>query len=60
MIMNPYNPQVLGSNINTKEINEREPNTSIKVSTLMENLSLIQKARQYTRKLAIDTNVVFG
>jgi hypothetical protein len=60
MIMNPYNPQVLGSNINNKEINEREPNTSIKVSTLMENLSLIQKARQYTRKLAIDTNVVFG
>jgi hypothetical protein len=60
MIMNPYNPQVLGSNINNKEINEREPNTSIKVSTLMENLSLIQKAKQYSRKLAIDTNVVFG
>jgi hypothetical protein len=60
MIMNPYNPQVLGSNINNKEIKEREPNTSIKVSTLMENLSLIQKAKQYSRKLAIDTNVVFG
>jgi hypothetical protein len=57
--MKPYNPQVFGSNINTKEINEREPNTSIKVSTLMANLSLIQKEKQYTRKLEIDTNIVF-
>ena len=61
MIMYPNNPQLCGKNINTKEIIEREPNTSMRVSTsLVANLSLTQKAKQYSRKLAIETNIVFG
>jgi hypothetical protein len=43
MIMYPNNPQFSGRNINTKEIIEREPNTSIRVSILViKNLILIQ------------------
>ncbi|AES65147.1 hypothetical protein MTR_2g035960 [Medicago truncatula] len=58
--MYPDNPQFFGKNINTKEIIESEPNTSLRVSSLLANLSLTLKAKQYSRKLAIETNIVFG
>jgi len=35
MIMYPDNPQFFGKNINTKETIEREPITSMRVSTLV-------------------------
>jgi hypothetical protein len=61
IIVYPNNPQLSGRNINTKESIEREPNTSMKASTLViKNLILIQKNMQYSRKLAIETNIVFG
>jgi hypothetical protein len=58
--MNPDSPQLCGMNINTKETIESEPNTSIGVSSLVANLSLIKNAKQYSKKLAIETNIVFG
>ncbi|KAJ1386517.1 hypothetical protein SESBI_40750 [Sesbania bispinosa] len=60
--MNLNDPQVFGSNIHTKEINESELNTSIVVSkrgTPIANSSLIQKDKQYTRKVAMEINIVF-
>ncbi|KAJ1417809.1 hypothetical protein SESBI_16269 [Sesbania bispinosa] len=61
--MNLNDPQVFGSNIHTKEINESELNTSMMVSkrgTPIANSSLIQKDKQYTRKVATEINIVFG
>jgi len=59
MIMYPDNPQLFGKNINTKEIIETEPNTSVGVSSLLANLSLTLKAKQYSRKLAIETKIIW-
>jgi len=57
--MYPDNPQLFGKNINTKEIIETEPNTSVGVSSLLANLSLTLKAKQYSRKLAIETKIIW-
>jgi len=59
--MYEHTPQLFGRNINTKKTIESEPNTSMSVSILVvANLILIQKTKQYSRKLAIETNIVFG